>query len=63
MAPGEKRPRWRATRSRAFGAWLIEGGVAETELALLEAAIDREIDEAVAFALESPLALTLATRA
>jgi acetoin:2,6-dichlorophenolindophenol oxidoreductase subunit alpha len=38
-----------------FRAWLLEGGVAESELAALETAIDKEIDEAVAFALESPV--------
>jgi len=38
-----------------FRSWLVEGGVAESELAALEAAIDREIEEAVAFALDSPV--------
>jgi len=38
-----------------FRSWLIEGGVAEVELAALERAIDREIDDAVTFALQSPV--------
>ena len=37
-----------------YRAWLLANGVDDSELASLEAAIDREIDEAVAFALESP---------
>ena len=55
MAPGEKEAAMARDPVPRFRSWLIEGGVAESELAALESAIDREIDEAVAFALESPL--------
>jgi acetoin:2,6-dichlorophenolindophenol oxidoreductase subunit alpha len=55
MAPGEKQAAIARDPVPRFRAWLIEGGVDEVELAALEAAIDREIDEAVAFALDSPL--------
>jgi pyruvate dehydrogenase E1 component alpha subunit len=55
MAPGEKQAAMARDPVPRFRAWLLEGGVAEAELATLEAAIDHEIDEAVAFALESTL--------
>ena len=55
MAPGEKEAAMARDPVPRFRAWLVEGGVAEGELAALEAAIEREIDEAVAFALDSPL--------
>jgi TPP-dependent pyruvate/acetoin dehydrogenase alpha subunit len=54
MAPGEKEAAMARDPVPRYRAWLIEGGVAESELAALETAIDHEIDEAVAFALESP---------
>ncbi|WP_280155438.1 thiamine pyrophosphate-dependent dehydrogenase E1 component subunit alpha [Piscinibacter sp. XHJ-5] len=55
MAPGEKQAAMARDPVPRFRSWLLEGGVAEAELATLEAAIDHQIDEAVAFALESPL--------
>jgi TPP-dependent pyruvate/acetoin dehydrogenase alpha subunit len=55
MAPGEKESAMARDPVPRYRAWLIEGGVAESELASLEAAIDHEIDDAVTFALESPL--------
>lgn len=55
MAPGEKEAAMARDPVPRYRAWLVEGGVAESELAALEAAIDHEIDEAVAFALDSPL--------
>jgi pyruvate dehydrogenase E1 component alpha subunit len=55
MAPGEKEAAMARDPVPRYRAWLVEGGVPEGELAGLEAAIDREIDEAVTFALESPL--------
>jgi acetoin:2,6-dichlorophenolindophenol oxidoreductase subunit alpha len=54
MAPGEKEAAMARDPVPRFRSWLIEGGVAEADLAALEATIDREIDEAVAFALDSP---------
>ena len=55
MAPGEKEAAMARDPVPRLRAWLVEGGVADSELAALEAAIEREIDEAVAFALDSPL--------
>ena len=55
MAPGEKEAAMARDPVPLFRHWLVEGGVAEAELAAIEAAIDREIDKAVAFALESPV--------
>jgi acetoin:2,6-dichlorophenolindophenol oxidoreductase subunit alpha len=55
MDKGEKEAAMARDPVPRFRAWLLEGGVAESELAALEAAIDKEIDEAVAFALESPV--------
>jgi len=54
MVPGEKEAAMARDPVPRFRSWLIEGGVAEAELAALESAIDREIEEAVAFALDSP---------
>lgn len=54
MAPGEKDAAMKNDPVPRFRAHLLEQGVAESELAALEAAIDQEIDEAVTFALESP---------
>jgi acetoin:2,6-dichlorophenolindophenol oxidoreductase subunit alpha len=55
MNKGEKEAAMARDPVPRFRAWLLEGGVAESELAALETAIDKEIDEAVAFALESPV--------
>ena len=55
MAPGEKEAAMARDPVPRFRNWLLEGGVPEAELAAIEIAIDREIDEAVAFALESPV--------
>jgi pyruvate dehydrogenase E1 component alpha subunit len=55
MAPGEKEAAMARDPVPRFRTWLLEGGVAESELAALEAEIDREIEEAVAFALDSPV--------
>jgi TPP-dependent pyruvate/acetoin dehydrogenase alpha subunit len=55
MAKGEKEAAMARDPVPRFRAWLVEGGVAESELVALEAAIDREIEDAVAFALESPV--------
>jgi acetoin:2,6-dichlorophenolindophenol oxidoreductase subunit alpha len=55
MSKGEKEAAMARDPVPRFRTWLLEGGVAESELAALEAAIDKEIDEAVAFALESPV--------
>jgi TPP-dependent pyruvate/acetoin dehydrogenase alpha subunit len=55
MAPGEKEAAMARDPVPRYRAWLVEGGVADSELAALEAAIEREIDEAVAYALDSPL--------
>jgi acetoin:2,6-dichlorophenolindophenol oxidoreductase subunit alpha len=55
MDKGEKEAAMARDPVPRFRAWLLEGGVAESELAALEAAIDKEIDEAVAFAVESPV--------
>jgi acetoin:2,6-dichlorophenolindophenol oxidoreductase subunit alpha len=55
MNKGEKEAAMARDPVPRFRAWLLEGGVAESELAALEGAIDKEIDEAVAFALESPV--------
>jgi acetoin:2,6-dichlorophenolindophenol oxidoreductase subunit alpha len=55
MNKGEKEAAMARDPVPRFRAWLLEGGVAESELAALETAIDQEIDEAVAFALESPV--------
>lgn len=54
MAPGEKEAAMARDPVPRFRSWLLEGGVPEAELAAIEVAIDREIDAAVAFALESP---------
>lgn len=54
MAPGEKEAAMKNDPVPLFRARLLEQGVAESELAALEAAIDKEIDDAVAFALDSP---------
>jgi acetoin:2,6-dichlorophenolindophenol oxidoreductase subunit alpha len=54
MNKGEKEAAMARDPVPRFRTWLLEGGVGESELAALEAAIDKEIDEAVAFALESP---------
>jgi TPP-dependent pyruvate/acetoin dehydrogenase alpha subunit len=54
MEPGEKEAAMARDPVPRFRTWLIEGGVAEAELAALESAIDHEIEEAVAFALDSP---------
>jgi pyruvate dehydrogenase E1 component alpha subunit len=54
MAPGEKEAAMARDPVPRYRAWLVEGGVADSELAALEAAIEREIDEAVAYALDSP---------
>jgi pyruvate dehydrogenase E1 component alpha subunit len=53
MAPGEKDAAMKDDPVPRFRARLLAQGVAEAELAALESAIDQEIDEAVAFALES----------
>ena len=55
MALGEREAAMARDPVPRYRKWLIEGGVPEAELAAIETAIDREIDEAVAFALESPL--------
>jgi acetoin:2,6-dichlorophenolindophenol oxidoreductase subunit alpha len=55
MSKGEKEAAMARDPVPRFRTWLLEGGVAESELAALETAIDKEIDEAVAFALESPV--------
>jgi acetoin:2,6-dichlorophenolindophenol oxidoreductase subunit alpha len=55
MEKGEKEAAMARDPVPRFRSWLTEGGVAEAELAALEAAIDREIEEAVAFALDSPV--------
>ena len=55
MAQGEKEAAMARDPVPRFRSWLIEGGVPEGDLATLEAAIDHEIDEAVAFALDSPV--------
>ncbi|WP_233259594.1 thiamine pyrophosphate-dependent dehydrogenase E1 component subunit alpha [Ramlibacter sp. WS9] len=55
MEKGEKEAAMARDPVPRFRSWLTEGGVAESELSALEAAIDREIEEAVAFALESPV--------
>jgi acetoin:2,6-dichlorophenolindophenol oxidoreductase subunit alpha len=55
MDKGEKEAAMARDPVPRFRTWLLEGGVAESELAALEGAIDTEIDEAVAFALESPV--------
>ena len=55
MAPGEREAAMARDPVPRYRKWLVEGGVSEAELAAIETAIDREIDEAVAFALESPL--------
>ncbi|WP_022981607.1 thiamine pyrophosphate-dependent dehydrogenase E1 component subunit alpha, partial [Ideonella sp. B508-1] len=55
MAPGEKAAAMARDPVPLFRSWLIEGGVAEGELADIESTIDREIEEAVKFALESPV--------
>ena len=54
MAPGEKEAAMAKDPVPLYRKWLVEGGVAESELAAIEVAIDQEINEAVAFALESP---------
>lgn len=55
MDPGEKAAAMAVDPVPAFRARLIaEGVAAETELAAIEADIDRKIDEAVEFALSSP---------
>ena len=55
MAPGEREAAMARDPVPRYRKWLIEGGVPEAELAAIETAIDREIDAAVAFALDSPL--------
>jgi TPP-dependent pyruvate/acetoin dehydrogenase alpha subunit len=55
MAQGEKEAAMARDPVPRFRSWLIEGGVPEGDLATLEAAIEHEIDEAVAFALDSPV--------
>ena len=55
MEKGEKEAAMARDPVPRFRAWQVEGGVAEAELVALETAIDREIDDAVAFALESPV--------
>jgi TPP-dependent pyruvate/acetoin dehydrogenase alpha subunit len=55
MGKGEKEAAMARDPVPRFRSWLVEGGVAEGELTALEASIDREIEEAVAFALESPV--------
>jgi acetoin:2,6-dichlorophenolindophenol oxidoreductase subunit alpha len=55
MDKGEKEAAMARDPVPRFRAWLLEGGVAEAEIAALEGAIDKEIDEAVTFALESPV--------
>jgi TPP-dependent pyruvate/acetoin dehydrogenase alpha subunit len=55
MEKGEKEAAMARDPVPRFRSWLVEGGVADSELVALEAAIDREIEEAVAFALESPV--------
>ncbi|MFL6678640.1 MAG: thiamine pyrophosphate-dependent dehydrogenase E1 component subunit alpha [Burkholderiaceae bacterium] len=55
MAPGEKEAAMARDPVPRFRRWLLEGGVAEAELAAIEQAIDVEIDAAVAFALDSPV--------
>jgi len=55
MEKGEKEAAMARDPVPRFRSWLTEGGVAEAELAALEVAIDREIEEAVAFALDSPV--------
>ncbi|MEO8804497.1 MAG: thiamine pyrophosphate-dependent dehydrogenase E1 component subunit alpha [Burkholderiaceae bacterium] len=54
MAAGEREAAMAKDPVPRYRKWLIEGGVSEAELAAIETAIDREIDEAVAFALDSP---------
>lgn len=55
MDPGEKDAWMAKDPVPRFRSWLIEQGHAsESALSSLEAGIEREIDEAVAFALESP---------
>jgi pyruvate dehydrogenase E1 component alpha subunit len=54
MAPGEKRDAMANDPVPRYRAWLLANGAGEAQVAAIEAAIDREIDEAVAFALESP---------
>lgn len=55
MAPGEKAAAMARDPVPLFRSWLIEGGVPEGELVDIESTIDREIEEAVRFALESPV--------
>jgi len=56
MGQGEKAAAMAKDPVPLFRQKLIDGGVAtEARLAALEAAIEKEIDEAVAFALESPV--------
>jgi pyruvate dehydrogenase E1 component alpha subunit len=55
MAQGEKEAAMARDPVPRFRSWLVEGGVPEGDLATLEAAIEHEIDEAVAFALDSPV--------
>ena len=55
MAAGEREAAMAKDPVPRYRQWLINGGVPEAELVALETAIDREIDAAVAFALESPL--------
>jgi pyruvate dehydrogenase E1 component alpha subunit len=55
MGKGEKDAAMARDPVPAFRGWLIENGhAAESELAQIESAIAREIDEAVEFALSSP---------
>ena len=55
MVAGEREAAMANDPVPRYRQWLIDGGVPEAELVALETAIDREIDAAVAFALESPL--------
>jgi pyruvate dehydrogenase E1 component alpha subunit len=54
MRPGEKEAAMAQDPLPRYRAWLIESGVAESTLADIEKAIDREVFEAAEFALSSP---------
>ena len=54
MLPGEKEAAMAQDPLPRYRAWLIESGVAESTLADIEKAIDREVFEAAEFALSSP---------
>jgi pyruvate dehydrogenase E1 component alpha subunit len=54
MGKGEKDAWMAKDPVPAFRAWLVQGGhAAEAELVALEATIERQLDEAVEFALSS----------